>query len=487
MKGENAPIVVMQAGMEICWRYAWASFLIAAVLDRPFPLPGAIVSFAAGALLTFFSRGRGWRVFQILALQAMGLIGSTGLMVYTLVDSPFPWWDWHWIADLFTRPDDFVQGLILAMVIFLSAFFFVGGILLAGRSSSSLGISIRFDCGIAYFLALLLFKWVLLSKGGIEPGGVRPELLLFPFFIFSLLSIGLARNRGSGPKDFLSGSPHLGLLLTILMIVVLFATGLFLLFLPYLTAAAQAGYGALQMAAEPMGPFLLRILRFLLLGRGSRQDPQFGDPGGSGSVEAIYSEPGWWEQPLHGIVKWGFGGLFVAFLLAVGFLGCWHLFRWLFSREGKGQDREKRGLFHWLKGLWQALFSWLSRRMSHRQGIPGATRIFRSLRTWGVRSGIPPRANQTPREYGFRLKKRFPSLAEEIETIITLYHHEVYGGRMIEASFLAPGRLALRRLRSPRFWPARVQSWFFPQETEGDPPRGRVHLPPLPHVPLSDS
>jgi hypothetical protein len=79
---------------------------------------------------------------------------------------------------------------------------------------------------------------------------------------------------------------------------------------------------------------------------------------------------------------------------------------------------------------------------------------------WGRHSGFPHFLSETPREYGLRLKNRFPSLAKEIESIIEAFNQEVYAEITLSEKQLSQVRFALRRLRSPIHWPSRLKSWF---------------------------
>jgi hypothetical protein len=69
--------------------------------------------------------------------------------------------------------------------------------------------------------------------------------------------------------------------------------------------------------------------------------------------------------------------------------------------------------------------------------------------------------SETPAEYGLRLKKHFPSLAGEIEGIVAAFNLAVYGEIVLDDARMNLARASWRRLRSPRYWPARLKSWFF--------------------------
>ena len=62
------------------------------------------------------------------------------------------------------------------------------------------------------------------TQGG-DMWGTTPELLLFPFFLFSLLAVGMARNRSSAQRDFLSGYRGIGMIVSFAVVVLAFGTG----------------------------------------------------------------------------------------------------------------------------------------------------------------------------------------------------------------------------------------------------------------------
>jgi hypothetical protein len=74
---------------------------------------------------------------------------------------------------------------------------------------------------------------------------------------------------------------------------------------------------------------------------------------------------------------------------------------------------------------------------------------------------MPHILSETPAEYGIRLGKRFPSLSGEIERIVGTFNLIVYGEAAIDDEQMSQAKRSWRKLRSPRYWPARLKSWFF--------------------------
>jgi len=463
MKSRKGSLLFLAvAGMELSWLYAWATFIIASILHRPFPLPEAIGTFALAALLTLVVRGSGWRVILILGLQVFGLLLATSRIVHVLFYGSHPFFDQWWLLACFRQPKDPLQWFILVIILFFALLFWVGGVTLARRSAAYLTVCTRFDLGVTAFFCLLLAKFLLLVKGGIDIQDSTPELLLFPFFIFSLLAIGMARNQSSAQRDFLSGYQGIGVIVTFTVVVLAFSGGLVLLFLPYLSTAAEMGYGVLRSAAAPLSPILVAILRFLFMH--SRSRPETASPlSGSDEAEFVSStESSWWTELFEKIFSWGFLGLGVLIALILCGLGMWYLFKWLFSRTTKSEKRQIQWslISLWASQLWSGLIHCWNKIVRRVKGYRSAVQLYNALLNWGRHSGLPHLLSETPTEYGVRLRHQFPTLKREIGLIVEALNKEVYGEIVLDEQQFTMAKLAWRRLRSPIHWPSRFKSWF---------------------------
>ena len=463
MKSQKGSLLFLAgAGMELSWLYAWATFIIASILHRPFPLPEAIGTFVLAALLTLVVRGSGWRVILILGLQVFGLLLATSRIVHVFFYESNPFFDQWWLLTCFRQPKDPLEWFILGIILFFALLFWVGGLTLARRSAAYFTVCTRFDLGVAAFFCLLLAKFLLLVKGWIDIQDSTPELLLFPFFIFSLLAIGMARNQSNVERDFLSGYQGIGVIVSFIVVVLAFSGGLVLLFLPYLSTAAEMGYGVLKSAAAPLSPILVAILRFLFMH--SRSRPETASPS-SGSDEAEFvssTESSWWTELFEKVFSWGFLGLGVLIALIVCGLGMWYLFRWLFSRTTKSRKTQ----IQWsLISLWasqqcRALLLCWAKIVRRMKGYRSAVQLYNALLNWGRHSGLPHFLSETPTEYGVRLRHQFPTLNREIGLIAEALNKEVYGEIVLDEQQFTMAKLAWRRLRSPIHWPSRFKSWF---------------------------
>ena len=461
-KNRGALLFLAHGGMELSWLYACATFLMTAIVHRPFPLPEASGTFLLAAALSLVVRGMGLRVISVLGLQILGFLLAASRIVYTLNYRAYPYFGKGWLEAFFGRSRDSLEWLILVIILIFALLFWLGGVTLARRSTAYLTICIRFDRGVIAFFCLFIVKSLLLVKGGVEVRDPAPVLLLFPFFIFSFLAIGLARNRSSERRDFLAGYRGVGVLVSFTVVVLAFGAGLVLLFMPYLSAAAEVGYGVLKSAAGPLIPTLVRVLLFLFGPR--RQQEPLSPLTDGGAAEYLPSgESSWWIELVQKILAGGVLGLGLLMGLILCALGTWYLLRWLFSRTSK----EERKTIHWqlallwAQRLWAALGMGLKRAVQRLKGYRDAVQLYRAFLKWGRLSGLPHLLNETPAEYGSRLKKQFPSLTGEIGGIVEAFNLVVYGEMDLDAGQMTLAKLSWRRLRSPRYWPARLKSWFF--------------------------
>ena len=463
MKREKGALLfLVMMGMELSWCYAWATFLTTSIRHQPFPLPEAIAAFGLAAAMTLLSKGKGWRMVSVLGIQVFGLLWITLRIVYTFNTWSCSFLSPAWVIEFFNTSRNPVEWLNLILILFLSIMLWAGGVTLARRSTVYSTLCSRFDLGIAAFALLFLTKFLVRYKGGINIEESLSQFLFFSFFIFSLLAIGLARNQTTAQKDFLPGYRGIGVILSFTVVVLLLGTALVLFFLPYLTLAAEGGYRILKTAAKPFGPVLVAILRFMFMGGAIRPEPSPGPADGGAGEFITPAESSWWMEMLEMILIWTFGSLLGLILVVVCCVALFFLFRWLLSRTPMTQKRQGTWypILLWIEGLRAfllACWKWMMRRV---KGYKGAAQLYTALRTWGRHSGLPHVLSETPIEYGLRLKNRFPSLKKEVESIIEAFHQEVYAETTLSEKHLSQVQLALRRMRSPVYWPSRLKSWF---------------------------
>ena len=456
-------LLTVHGAMEFTWRYAWAGFVTVAIFHHSFPLFEALGVFALAAVLTVLTRGKGWRILYILALQVMAFALAAGVIVHAFYYKTLPFWSHEWIREFFACQRPPMEWIMLFLLFFWVLLFWAGGVTLIRKPPHYYTVCGRFDLGLAAFFALYVIEWLLLAREGIQTLDPIAGLLIFPYFCFSIFAVGMARNRDNEQREYLAGYRGVGMISTVLAILALIVTALFLLLLPTITAVAEMGYVVLKEAAEPMGPVLVSIVRFLLLGRRSpHKAPSGNDDTGSQFNPHITDESSWWADILEQVVEWGFFGLIGVALLALTVLGVWHLVRWLLMRTALVGNGEGHGslISLWVERI-RAFLNYCRSRILGRGRLRRATRLYAGLLAWGRRSGVAHVRSETPGEYGARLKRQFPVLEKEIGVIIELYHGEVYGTRVITEGQWTSARSVWRQLRSPVNWPSRLRSWFF--------------------------
>lgn len=461
MKGENRVLLFwVSMGMELCYLYAGVNFGTTLFLHQTFPFPEAIGSFLIAALLTAFAQGRGWRVVFVLGFQSIGFIPALMRMIDVFQSWSDSFLAQTWLTDFFADSSSPAQYSIFVLVIVWALVFWAGGTGLASRSKDYSTICARFDRGLVAFFVLFLTKFYLQAAQGIVVADSVSGFMLFPFFIFSLLAIGLVRNQGTTSRDFIPGFQKLGVLFGFIVVILLAGIGVIFFFLPYLTLAAEKGNNVLGLVSAPIVTTFFAILTWL-----------FGSDFGvnNAPVEAMpptglttqSSLPTWLEF-LGRILAWGVGILVGLVLLAIIAGLLYAIFQWLFSKTPVDQEREDpRFVLSSIIARWRALILFLWRSLVRAVvGYTAAIQLYTALQTWGRISGVFHSLDETPAEYGQRLKHRFPILSKEMESIIEAYHREVYGEIVLSKQQLAIARSAWSRLSSPSNWHLRISAWF---------------------------
>lgn len=470
MKSGKEWLIFLSAGsMAFIWRYAWANFITIALSQRPFPLPEGIGTLGLAFLVTFIALRGGWRIIWILCLQFVGFVFASLRTIYVFSDWSYPFLNPRWLAEFVNTTRGFHEWFSLALIFFWIMLFWVGGFALAKKPRDYFNLCTRFDLGVTFFFVLLLTNLLLRVKWGTIIQNTLTEPLLFSFFLFSLLGIAMARNQSHAHREFLPGYKGIGVMLSFTLVVLLLGAGVVSLLLPYLTLAAQTGHGILKAVAEPLGVVVVNVLRFFFARSFTQDAPPPSCAGGNTNDIALSSDSGWWTNALGlffiGII--GLMGLILtAFLLRLflRWLILW-LFPRLFSRTATAHRRDIRRdirnlLLLVITGLRAPLIfcRQVLALMKHRE--KQAVQLYTALLRWGRRSGLPRLSSETPREYGSRLKRRFPAVTREVASIVEAFNQTVYGGIILKDRKLAPAQAAWRTLRSPLLWGRRLKTWF---------------------------
>lgn len=463
MRGTRCLAAVASGAMEFAWTYAWATFLSRALFHRTFPLPEAVLSFAAASALTALSAKRGWRVIGVLALQAAALIPAARWMARVFGD-------WGSSLPMAPGPDPVSaalvtpEWLVMLLVLFWGLVFWGGGVAFARRGADYTTVCRRFDLGLTALVVLLLIDFALVASGARPPD--HSTLALFPaFFVTSLLAIGAARDPGQEDASFLPGYGTLGIILSFVAGVLLLGVGLIFSSLPFLGRAADAGYGALKLA----GARTVSVLESAVLWLHGLFGPSTPIERALKAKKAAAAAAGHASQApaspllelIGRILVWFVWVLLGAVILLIAGALLYCIWQWLVSRTEGG---EPRPIGPELGRLWRRLRETLAEawERTRRRFRPcrTAVHLYEGLVGWGAWSGVPRVRTETPREYALRLDARFPQVGPEVASIVEAFHEEVYAGRPPGGEPFHRARAALGTLRKPSLWPARLKARF---------------------------
>jgi hypothetical protein len=422
-------------------------------IHQVFPFAESVAVFVLTAVVVNMAKSRGWRRINVLVLYALIISVAAIRMLYIFNWTSTPTIGLSWAQYFFRMPKNMYEILVLITIFIGVLLFWSQGLFFARRSTSYYTFCDRFEIGAASFFCLLLVN-ILITK----LHNPIADILLFSFFGFSLLTIGLARDRNKGEKGYLAGFRGIGVVISFGVIIISLGTGVVLFFMQHLTLVAELGYGILKKITEPLLPYLAAFIRFIF-GRPIKQD-RFLE---ADSVILCVGNKLKGEQTSEDILIATFFSIQgVIGLILIGVV-IWYICRWLLSKTsegGRGQSRHG-GLVVWLLTIFWKIFSFF--RMSllqMAQGRKKAVGIYRILLSWGSNSGIPCFLNETPAEYNLRLGNKFPALKKEIELIIDIFHKEVFAETVLTPQQLSQARAALRKISSPLLWPSRIRLWF---------------------------
>ena len=457
--GRRTLLSLSAAVMEMCWLYGWAVFLMSALLRRPFPLAEAVAAFVFGAGVTRLTTGRGYRVAAVLAIQT-GLCAP--VVLYTLHGvhfSSYPLAGSLWLSDLVYGSRGLLGWTGVVMTFIWSLLFWIGGVTLAKRPKTYYAFCSRLDVGLAAFFCLFLTKMALAVKGGIRVDDPVTATLLFPFFLFALIALGVTRIGGHGVKGFLPGREGLGVVLIFASSAILIIGSMAFLLMSYLTAAARTAHIVLQNAAHSSTPFVEAVLRFIFQ-RGNIPR-ETGVPKGRSSAWDLGgpAKTAWWMDMVEKVIGWGMWGLFGALLAGIVALASYFIIRWLLSRTGRVRPAARPGkrLAAWILRLWRFMRRAAGALLPAGRRASDGRRAYGALLDWARVSRLSPAGGETPLEFGGRLRRHFPHLVPEIRAVVDTYNREIYGAQHPGGRGDRGLTKALTRLRNPLYWPLRLK------------------------------
>ena len=464
----EAATLLPTAGMEICRLGVLAGLFFVIPENTPPPMAALSPSLLASLVLTrFFRRIRRRRITEFLASGA-GFLYALCRILRSAPDLPFaaasglPGW-WAALGGFREMADSYHFFMLTAwsLAFWLRGFFI-------GRSPVDHPVtSVRFDGG----LGILFFVFFIRMAVNVpDPRGLP---LTVAYFLFGILALYLSKSLHRDAA-FSASRSALGVLPPVIAGFLILGAAFHILY-PVFARSAVGLYRTLRSGAAPLGPWIVRILRFLFgFGFARVSEGAMGPPAGGEALIPELREPGPLASLLEKILTWTVFG--VLGLVALGLAG-WVLYR-LFRRLAARADGDGglpglgEFLARWFRGLLKALGSlvsgagrFLGRILPRRKtaGRGEGAEGFAELCRWGRLSGLGRRKSETPGEYGGRLARNFPAAGEDILLLARLAEEEFYGERELPPGLRSRGRRARRGLRNPALLPARLAARFRPR------------------------
>ena len=455
----NILLFLSSVGMMLSCFYACTSFILACISQKPVPVSEAAAILLLATLITYIHNRRGWRRIYSTGLHLLGLLFSSLWLYHSYYTLESPVWSLRWVPEFFLLERAVTGWFALILILLCVWILWFSGMRLLIRPTDQTTLSHRFDLGLAFLLFLLLIKLLIAVKGGSIPMEHSSTKSLLAFIILGLFSMGLVRNRSASQAGGVTYFKGAGVVLSFTFITLMLGGGLFILFLPGLQTFAEASYGLLGTVTRSMEQILI-FLSSLILESGFRH--KLGNEPAGSPLPTINQSGG-----ELGIFHHLFIGITIAMLLAMAGFILYHLLKWLskwlLSKTMEEKDR---------KGIWELLLLsiyslkillltlWF-RIFYNPDTSCAAERFYRRLLRWGRFSGLPHAVTETPKEYGIRLGHRFPRIKKEVRFIIHVHDEAIYGCIFPDGHQISRARLALRRIRNPLLWFARIKSLCF--------------------------
>lgn len=449
--------------MEICWLSAWTHLIMMLPTDLVFPYVGVIIPFCLAAAITCTASNRGWSRMVSIGLHVCGLTLAVFLLIYTFLYPTLPLFGLAWLAKTFSMPESPKDLFILVLTFFWALVFWISGVKMARRQLSYWTVCRRFDFGILMFSGLLLLK-IRLIHNDIAAQEQITSWLIIIFFVFGLMAIGLARNRQRGHTAYMAGYRTIGVILSFAIITLIAAISASSVCWPLFAKTAESGYDLLQRGFEPL--LHVAIVGLTNSWRGSMDiesvQEQIEDSITAQDKLSVAVAEGGGTDILESALRWGFGSFLAVTLLGLSCFVLWRLAKWFFTRPPLDKKRTlwPMKLMIWLAaipGFMIFCWEWFRQRLKSSSDI---VQIYTALLRWGNTGGLKHEHNETPLEYSDRLGSTFPRAQSEITLIINLFQQETYAEQVVDKEQFYKAQSALKRLRSPLLWPARLYSKF---------------------------
>lgn len=455
-------LILSCAGMMLACFYAWSSFIFASLSRKPIPALEAGVVLTLAMLTTYLHSQRGWRIITVLVLHLFGYLVGSFRILYHFYEINRPFWRFDWVPELLIMDRVSREWPIMVLILLCVWALWFCGLRLITKPTDKAMISYRFDMGLGFLLFLFLVKLVLATKEVSLPITHSLTKVIVAYISLGLFSMGLVHTQSQSKTQGSSYLKGAGVALTFTAGILMLGGGLFILFLPQLQTVAEAGYGLLGNLKGPLENLVITLARGFLKG----VMPSKSGAGVTGNDLPTINRSG----EMLSIFDYLFIGIGLMILLSmIGFI-LYRFLKWIFSKVSwlLSKTAKKKDS----KGIWTLVLLFFSvvkiLCVRLKRGILGrqdtscaAENIYLRFLRWGRFSGLRRLPPVTPKEYGGLLGLRFPQIKKEIETIINMHAEVVYGGFFPESHQISSAKSALRRMRHPFLWFARLKSLLF--------------------------
>jgi hypothetical protein len=451
-------LLLLQGGMEASWIFASTAFVTSVLVGLSLSFREALAVFWAAAITGYVTFGRSLRNYLVLLIQALCLAGMLLAVIHGAFYRSQALFSVEWVQAAIGGPHTELEKVEMALIALSAITLWIGGAFLAKRRMAYYSVCSRFDIGLGVFFGLFLVELVIVVKGGPQTGSATALPSLFLFLLLGLLALGVSRTQPEGGGSFQPGYGIAAVFVSFAALVFLSVGAVMLFFLPALQRTAQVSYAVAEKGGNLAAPVAVAILRFLFGPRNMRSDPPSPSTGGLGGHEQLLAPTTWFGHVIEDALLWGLEGLLVAILLLGAAFFIYLFVRWLLSRSASRADAVSRTNGNWLSDLWGLLLTFVRSLGCYAFGRESARTLYRSLQTWGRRSGLPSTTSDTPCEYAIRLGRVYPDLQHSIDVIVEAFNREVYGGMPLAGGNLASARASMEALRNPRFWLRRMKT-----------------------------
>ena len=413
----NISLLFTSTVMEFSWLYALISIMVYPTWGFNFPIVLGLLIFITGAFLTYITAGRGWKIINILLVQILGLLMVALFTFHYFYSLEFNLFNINQML-ITLKPDNLQEGFLLVIIIISLLVLWWGGIFFTRRTRAYGTVIDRFEKGIAIFAFLIFLK-------GIIPVQLSSNLLMMfvLFFIFSILSIAMARSKNQGVKEYLTNYINLGII-TVFIIILSFIIIIGLIFgLPYLTATADFSFKIFKAIMRPFLPLIVGFLRFMFNFKGNVNTGGVKPSGSGDSVNIPPGEENWLLALIDIIMSHILLVIGVVILAIIGWIVIKNLIKWLLSSDKKNKEN-----ISFKTGVKKLLFilRLISKKLQFKKEDK-VIKIYKRVLLWGSLIGLRKLSAETPREYGLRLSYNFPFLEEDFKVIIDKLYKNVYG------------------------------------------------------------